>query len=51
MCKLSVVFICLPYSNTDLFQERKGMPASNFIFFAVLMITVCPSHCSEKEYL
>jgi len=27
------------------------MPASNVIFFAVLMTSVSPSHCSEKEYL
>jgi len=27
------------------------MPASDVIFFAVLMTTVCPSRWSEKEYL
>jgi len=27
------------------------MPASNVIFFVVLMTTMSPSHCSEKEYL
>jgi len=52
VCKLSsIVFISLPYGNTDLFHGRKGMPASNVTCFALLMTTVSKSLFRERVFI